>query len=98
MGLSGRRFGRSQSLGSAPAFPAILHFSLVSEMRQDMGTQNWSSIAVPDGPRDPRSMAGEPRRRRRTPRTNECRAPLTKEQQNLAIRYLPLARSLAKRF
>jgi RNA polymerase sigma factor (sigma-70 family) len=29
---------------------------------------------------------------------NQCRAPLTGEQQDLAIRYLPLARSLAKRF
>jgi RNA polymerase sigma factor (sigma-70 family) len=38
------------------------------------------------------------RAKRRKSRTNQSRTPLTKAQQDLAVRYLPLARSLAKRF
>jgi RNA polymerase sigma factor (sigma-70 family) len=38
------------------------------------------------------------RAKRHDPRRNQSRAPLTKAQQDLAVRYLPLAQSLARRF
>jgi RNA polymerase sigma factor (sigma-70 family) len=63
-----------------------------------MGSQEGSDSAVLNA--RPHPGPGEPvkRPKRRKRRRNRSRAPLTKEQQDLAVRYLPLARSLAKRF
>jgi RNA polymerase sigma factor (sigma-70 family) len=63
-----------------------------------MGTEKPSDSAMLAAPADFWPIPRKPKHKRRKPRTNQSRAPLTKEQQDLAAQYLPLARSLAKRF
>jgi RNA polymerase sigma factor (sigma-70 family) len=80
-----------------PGFTGGLYFNLICETRQEMGTLKLNEIAVREAGLEERPM--EPKKKkRRKPRANPSRPPLTKEQQDLAVQYLPLARSLAKRF
>jgi RNA polymerase sigma factor (sigma-70 family) len=73
-------------------------FSEFSGTRQELETRNRSPGAVEEAPRESEAMEYEPpaQRRNRCPATP--RAPLTKEQQDLAASYFPLARALARRF
>jgi RNA polymerase sigma factor (sigma-70 family) len=82
-----------------PEFANDNHFNLTITRRQEMATKKSGGCTTLAALADSRPSDRENRRWRRRKRpVDRSRPPLTWEQQGLAARYLPLARSLAKRY